>query len=193
MTRRSFVPVWFTDKLFVLGHSACWDWQNLKTVKLVIQVLWIYRVTYCCIHHRQMTVTSDCHLSHNLKLSRRTFFQFASLESHINRIWGLPCFNKWIWTQKSLIPLIDESLETEITEHCHVTLIQDGLKEFKHLFFALVEFFVHVSSTTFPVKHNATGMNFADVRQHLLGQFILRISLKSHDQLFNASSGGLIN
>ena len=145
----------------------------------------IYWINDSSTKNSNMAISSFSHLTNNLKLCWRTFFQVSCIESHINRCWSLIDFNKRIRTQNLLFPIFYKGFQTKITEHSHMSFIDNYFEKFKKLILSLREVFWCVETTTFPIKDNTVRMYFTNVDHHLFRNLILRISFICFDEVFN--------
>lgn len=84
---------------------------------------------------------------------------------------GLPDFDEGVLAQEIVIPLFDESLQTEVTKHGHMASIEYKLQKFHHNFRSLGELGTRVGAAAFPVKHDAVRIDSFDIAEQILNNW----------------------
>ena len=120
----------------------------------------------------KIATSSFSHITYNLKLRRWTLFQDSCFESEFNISRCLSSVDKRIGTKELFIPLSNKSFEAEVTEHGHMSSIQDHFKKSKDCLLSFTETMSRISTATLPVKDNTIRMNLSQVLYQIFHFFI---------------------
>lgn len=72
------------------------------------------------------------HIPNDLKLGRWTLFELRIVELYLEDVGKFSSFNEGVWAELIfLLPFMDESFETEIAKHTHMSSIHNFLQEWK--------------------------------------------------------------
>jgi hypothetical protein len=154
MAGRTRVTSSFCYQGFLGRMKARYNSQHLQFVRRFGEAGTIDTVdncASCCFH---ITKTLFSHITDDLQLGRRCLLQDSRTETQLKISGVITSLNKGVWTKFFSIPLMDESFETKIAEHGHVTSVKYSLQKCKDLFFTLRKSLAGVSSTAFPINHN---------------------------------------